>query len=223
MKRIDIPRETLEHLYWDERLSMKAIAEKFGLSITPVYRSMERHNIRRRPQVEYKKVERAKLGINKELLKDLYLTRQLPIVYIAQQLTVSDKTIRKLLQDFEIPIRNRNEVQKLSAPKRLRDKNGHGRNWRGGIVHNANGYIMVWNPEHPRATKTGYVYEHILVWEKAHGKPLRKGWIIHHLNGIKTDNNPENLAAMPRGAHTRLAEPYKERIRQLESELKELQ
>lgn len=222
--RIDIPKETLEHLYWEERLSMKAIAEKLGLSITPVYRSIERHNIRRRPQVEYKKIERAKLGISKELLENLYLTQQLPIVYIAQQLTVADKTIRKLLQDFEIQIRSRNEVQKLSAPKRLRDKDGHGRNWRGGQVHNANGYIMSWAPEHPRATgKQGYVYEHILIWEKISGRPLPKGWVVHHLNGIRDDNRPENLRGMPRGSHDKIMQPYKARIRQLEAELRELQ
>ena len=50
-----------------------------------------------------------------------------------------------------------------------------------------------------------------------------KGWHVHHLNGIRDDNRPENLHAMPQGEHIGLAKPYKERIRKLEAELKELQ
>jgi len=220
---IDIPKETLEHLYWQERLSMKAIADKLRLSITPVYRSMERHNIKRRSDADYAKIDRELLGITRELLNDLYITRQLPAVYIAQQFAVSDKTIRKLLQDFRIPIRTRHEVQKLSAPKRLRGKDGHGRNWKGGRIKGSNGYMMLWNPEHPKATIHGYVFEHILIWEETYGKPLPKGWIVHHYNGIKTDNRSQNLVAMKRSEHINQAKPYIKRIQELEAQMKELQ
>lgn len=220
---IDIPKETLEHFYWDERLSMKAIAAKLGLSITPVYRSMERHNIKRRTDLEIKRLERGRLKVSREQLEDYYLRQCLPIVYIAQQLGISDKTVHKLLGDFEIPIRTRSEVQKISAPKRLRDKDGHGRNWRGGRTRNGQGYVLIYAPEHPRRNESGYVYEHILVWEKVHGNPLPKKMAVHHLNGIKDDNRPENLKALTRGEHASLAKPYQERIRQLEVQIQELQ
>lgn len=219
---IDIPKETLEHLYWVECLTMTGIADKLGLSITPVYRSMERHNIKRRPIIEYKRIDRSKLTITESQLRDLYIEKELPIIYIAHQLEVGDKTIRKLLIDYSIPIRSKSEVNLISAPKRSRDKDGHGRNWKGGKPHNSNGYIAVWSPDHPKASRNGYVLEHILVWEEVHGKPVPKGWIVHHLNAIKTDNRPENLTAMKRGEHVNIAKPYKERIRQLETELKEL-
>ena len=80
-------------------------------------------------------------------------------------------------------------------------------------------------------TKTGspgkgkgafYSSEHKLVWESANG-PIPHGWVIHHLNGVKTDNRLENLAAMPRNEHhTHPREalvPYEMRILALEQEL----
>lgn len=221
-RTIDLPRETLEHLYWNERLSIDGIAKRLGLSVTPVLRSMERYNVKRRTPLEIKQIQRGRLGITTEELRDLYIDKQLPLIFISEQLKTSHKTIRRLLQDYQIPIRTKSEVMKISAPKRLRDKNGHGRNWRGGKRY-PNGYVAVWQPDHYRTNKQGYVYEHILVWEKAHKQQVPKGWLIHHLNGIKTDNRPENLEAMPNSEHHRLPEPYKERIRILEARIAELE
>ena len=63
------------------------------------------------------------------------------------------------------------------------------------------GYIKIYLPKYPGATKRGYVQEHTFVWEQSHKKPLPDGWMVHHLNGIKNDNRPCNLEAMPRGKH----------------------
>jgi len=67
--------------------------------------------------------------------------------------------------------------------------------------------------------KSGYVYEHILVWEKANGRPLPDGYVVHHLNGLKYDNRPENLVAIPKGKHhfRLFYMELQKRIRQLES------
>src|SRR5687767_6920532 len=37
------------------------------------------------------------------------------------------------------------------------------------------------------------VREHTLIAEHALGKPLPEGAVVHHINGIGTDNRPENL------------------------------
>lgn len=55
------------------------------------------------------------------------------------------------------------------------------------------GYLYVRAEEHPRATKSGYVLEHILVMEKKLGRLLTEGENVHHINGIKDDNRAENL------------------------------
>src|SRR3990167_3037098 len=96
--------------------------------------------------------------------------------------------------------------------------------WKGGRTIDKFGYILlrVEVGTHKGGARQ-YVREHRLVWEQAHG-PLPSNYIIHHLNGIKSDNRLENLAAMSRSApHAGHAEPYEARIRKLEAKLAELQ
>lgn len=69
----------------------------------------------------------------------------------------------------------------------------HGTRWKGGRYVNSYGYALVYMPEHPRIQGRGYVLEHVLVAEKKLGRPIQNGERVHHINGIKTDNNPENL------------------------------
>ena len=104
-----------------------------------------------------------------------------------------------------------------------RTSKGLKRNWKGGRWQNSQGYIQIYKPDYSHTNCKGYVLEHILIWEQVHNKPLPKGWVVHHLNGVKIDNRPENLVAMPRGKHLHLAEPYKKRIRELEAKVKLLE
>jgi hypothetical protein len=64
------------------------------------------------------------------------------------------------------------------------------------------GYRLVYMPEHPRADRSGYVFEHIVVWERYHNKQLPDGWVIHHIDMVKTNNVPENLMALTVSEHT---------------------
>lgn len=67
-------------------------------------------------------------------------------------------------------------------------------NWKGGIYITRWGYRYIYNPNHPRADKRGYVNEGILVAEKALGKPLPLKAVVHHHNKNKLDNHtPGNL------------------------------
>ena len=64
--------------------------------------------------------------------------------------------------------------------------------WRGGRTRHNRGYLMLYAPDHPRASH-GYVFEHILVIEAHLGRHLVDGETVHHLNGIRDDNRLENL------------------------------
>jgi hypothetical protein len=92
---------------------------------------------------------------------------------------LSDETKRKI-----------SERQKIHGP-------GHKKKRR-------DGYIAVYYPEHPNASKSGYVLEHKLVMGKHIGRCLKKDEVVHHINGNKADNRIENLALMTFKEHAAL-------------------
>ena len=55
------------------------------------------------------------------------------------------------------------------------------------------GYIQVFRPNHPSATKQGYVMKHRLVCEDHLGRILKPEEVVHHINGNCWDNWLENL------------------------------
>jgi len=153
--------------------------------------------------------------IPKTDLEKLYLQEKYSIQEIATLLGCGHDTVRDQIRFHKIPTRTVTEGVRLAA---LKGKMGHpGNSYRRKNRYTVeDGYLLVYQPEHPRANKRGRVREHILVWEKMHHQPLPQGWIIHHLNGIRSDNRPENLAAAPSRNHYDLINALTQRIRQLE-------
>lgn len=66
------------------------------------------------------------------------------------------------------------------------------------------GYIKVYVPDHPFASKDGYVMEHILVMEKHIGRYITRDEVVHHINHIRDDNRIENLRLMTFKEHAGL-------------------
>jgi len=168
--------------------------------------------------------KRTTQDITKEQLQEFYWNRKLSMAQIGTQLGISPATVCYLLKDFYICKRNRSEAQILAIKEGHTVKTASGKNnpnYKGGSISQS-GYIHKLLPNHPRANIAGYVCEHILIWEQANGRPLPDGWCIHHLNGIRKDNRPENLFALPRRSHHGylVSQAERKRIRALESELK---
>ncbi len=67
-----------------------------------------------------------------------------------------------------------------------------------------NGYVMVHLPDHPNASKHGWIQEQVLIMTINLGRPLIKGEVVHHLNGEQGDNRPQNLVVMKRSEHARI-------------------
>lgn len=75
-----------------------------------------------------------------------------------------------------------------------REQNGM---WNGGRHIDSWGYVWILCPDHPYTTHRGYMREHRLVMEQKIGRYLQPNEIPHHINGIKSDNRPENLELYP--------------------------
>ena len=99
-------------------------------------------------------------------------------------------------------------------------ENNH--NWKGGRFNTVDGYIRVLSADHPNKDIRGYVLEHRLVMEQTLGRYLLGNEDVHHLNGIKSDNRPENLAVLKHGEHRQLVMPFQKRIRELELAIEKL-
>ena len=69
-------------------------------------------------------------------------------------------------------------------------------NWKGGRCRSGpsgRGYFYILHPDHPFATRSGYVAEHRLVVEAHLGRTLLPTEVVHHINGDIEDNHIENL------------------------------
>lgn len=64
------------------------------------------------------------------------------------------------------------------------------------------GYVRIYEPGHPSATRSGWIYEHRWVVEQALGRFLGRDENVHHINHVRTDNRPENLTALTHSAHS---------------------
>jgi ribosomal protein S27AE len=67
------------------------------------------------------------------------------------------------------------------------------------------GYVMLYEPDHPKAGNGGWFPEHRLVMEQQLGRALRTDEHVHHINGIKNDNRLENLTIMDANDHAALS------------------
>ena len=156
-------------------------------------------------------------------LPTLYLDKKLSSGQIAKILGCSTSSVCYSLKKLDIPRRTVHEQRQLyyqMTPRECRSA------WRGG-KHSQDGYILIYQPEHPLANSSGYVFEHRLVMEQKLGRYLLRSEKVHHINGIRNDNQHENLEVLSSSNHM-LRENFcractlKNEIRLLRWQIKEL-
>lgn len=142
---------------------------------------------------------------------------------VAKELNVSTTTVFNYLHKYGIDTRDkhdhptsqkvrsacrklglRNRGRKLSDETKRKISESRKQHGQGHKKKRRDGYITVYYPEHPNATKEGYVMEHKLVMEKHIGRYLEKDEVVHHINGNRADNRIENLALMTFKEHAAL-------------------
>lgn len=84
---------------------------------------------------------------------------------------------------------------------------------------NNSGYILEYQPDHPRSDGSGYVLAHIAAYERYTGTRVPIECVVHHINGIKTDNDPQNLVMMTKKEHTILHHTGKKRSEETKRKL----
>jgi len=232
MRRSDKPQVTadiLRHLYFNEKLSLRQIGEKLDRHMSTIQNYFVRWGIERRSISEGKLLLPSKVPMEtiSEIIR-LYKEGDGQGT-IAKKLNVTEGCVHWQLVKNGIELRNVSEANLLAYQRGNQISHMLGLkgklcpNYKGGIHDNGKGYTVILMPEYPRANKEGYILEHKLVWERVHNRPLPDGYHIHHINGIKNDNRPTNLLALPKKTHDRLIPELKKRIRQLEQEVKLLE
>src|SRR5688572_15706005 len=76
-----------------------------------------------------------------------------------------------------------------------------------------NGYAQLYRPGHPRATKNGYVFEHVIIAENALGRSLPAAAVVHHVDEDFLNNANDNLViCQDRGYHALLHQRMRAKV-----------
>ena len=65
-------------------------------------------------------------------------------------------------------------------------------------------YLYALVPDHPNATKNGYVLMHRVIMKNHLGRLLGKDEVVHHKDHNKFNNSVDNLEVMDKNAHLAL-------------------
>lgn len=107
-KTTNISKEKLIELYHNKKMSLEQIAKELNVSSDIIYRKMKQYQISRRSRQEALSKFK-KLGINRKILYDLYITKKMTQEEIGKSFNVSDMSISSWLKNFNIKARKASE------------------------------------------------------------------------------------------------------------------
>lgn len=229
-----IPIDDIKKNYVEGNCNMTIAAKKIGCSVPCLRYSMKQHGMEAKPKSwnteRTRKVDELN---NKEWMIEQLKTKS--YMDISREVGTTPGNVYYYAQKHGLLSVNLNKSEAIKSglkkvyPDGQRGENAS--NWRGGKMKAGKGYIYQYAPEHPNANQDGYVMEHRLALEKKLGRLLTKEEVVHHIDGVKSNNDIENLELVANmGTHTRdhfershITEQVITEKEQLESRIKELE
>ena len=135
---------------------------------------------------------------NKEWLYNEYVNLEKPVKQIRRENGWGVNTIKRWLRKFNVPIRQLdNNIVRKQMSNNLSDHPNFGKRNR-----KTNGkYLLLHLPNHPTASKYGYVFEHRIVAEKIVDRILNDNEFVHHIDMDSKNNAIENLFVADKSGH----------------------
>jgi len=200
-------KEWLNQKYTIEKLSTYRIAQLCNVNNVTIFQWLKRFNIKRRDKgkavaLYYSKgIEQIFEYRNYKWLNQKYVLEKYSIPDIAKLCNIGTTTIKTWLEKLRIKIRTKREGMKIYYSRHQGIRSGNtNANWKGG-AYKSGGYLITHQPNHPHATKDGYVPKHRLVMEKKLSRYLEPGEIVHHIDGDKLNNDELNLFLTDKTEH----------------------
>lgn len=193
----NLSKQELEEIYSRQNMTLKKMCEIVGCkSDITMAKILKKNGIdtNRNQKIAYKKRGGRTDQEFKEYLITEYSEKMRSMTSIAKELGISWVIVSRYLDKYEIPKRTKSEQQNGERSS----------NWKGGRHIKDNGYIEIYCPSHPNASKRKCVYEHQLVAEQKLGRYLKKDEVVHHIDMNKTNNSPQNLVVLTNGNHIKL-------------------
>lgn len=170
---------------WTEQgQTTREIAERLGCSDTLVAQLMRRQGIPRRPTGKRgpdRQPRPSRLDEHIEQIRE-WTAQGWRLGRIAEALGCSKQTVCNAMRKHGI-----DRHPQYSCPGE------HNPAWKGGRYFDDDGYVLVYAPGHPYATKSGRVREHRLVMEQQLGRYLLPTEVVDHIDGNRQNNDPSNL------------------------------
>lgn len=146
-----------------------------------------------------------------EVIRKMYVDDRMSIRAVARSVGYEATAIRTWLHQAGIPRRTISDAKSGQKPAvhtvvaSVNSRRKHKLPGRGDVGYKLreDGYVDIWMPDHPDASRRGYIREHRLIMGQHLGRRLLDTEDVHHKNGDRADNRLENLETIDHAKHLR--------------------